>query len=98
VDRDFLAVVAGDLATGIALTEEHHQDDLVYQTVVGVVRQIFAVSCAYAPAGGQAPQTLYPVSGTAAVEEVKNARTWHRAPSSDLEFVGFVTTVEGEDG
>jgi hypothetical protein len=98
VDKDFLRAVVGDDARDIVFVEEHHQDDLVDETVAGTVRQILAISCVYAPASSEAPQTLYPVPGTTVVEEVRTAQTWHPAPSSSLKFVGFVTTVEKESG
>ncbi|GEK20552.1 DUF6578 domain-containing protein [Cellulomonas xylanilytica] len=93
-DPDWLESVLGpDVASRISSAEEHHDalpDD--HPVTSGTVVEIHAAFCGYAPRGTD-DRTLYPVPGSAVLQEVPHADGSDR-DRSDARFTGYVVEVE----
>lgn len=90
VDREYLEnVIGAEAAAAVTDHEDHHdvaEGDV--RPLSGIVRDIAAVSCHFAPQG----RVLYPVPGTAVVEMRSHADGWEREEDS-LKFLGYIVTV-----
>ncbi len=96
-DRDWLETVLGtDVKQTVDMAEEHH-GGLPADTrqTKATVTRIRAVHCSYASRPGHDPRTLYPVSGSGVIANLKSADGW-TPDCGDVQFAGYLVDLDSE--
>jgi hypothetical protein len=97
-DRDWLeTVLSTDVQQTVDMAEDHHGalPADTRQTRASVTR-IRAVHCRYASRPGHDPRTLYPVSGSGVLSDLKSADGWTR-DCGDVQFAGYLVDLDSEE-